>query len=78
MKYNKSNPFDWGHTEPHAVSKEIAKESEFKTIPTLKDATYTDVPEATFTNTALDSFVENIDAPTPQLRKVCGIECKNA
>lgn len=76
MSYNTSNPFDWGIIEPNTVSKEDSAETEFKTTPTLKDATYTEVAEETFTNTAFDSFVENIEAPTPQLRKVCGMECK--
>jgi hypothetical protein len=45
------------------------------TIPTQKNATYTEVPEEQFINTAFDSFVENIESPTPQLKKICGIEC---
>ena len=75
MSYNTSNPFDWGNFEPNTVSKETSKETEFKTTPSQRNASYTEVPESVFTNTALESFIENIDAPTPQLKKICGIEC---
>lgn len=75
MSYNTSNPFDWGNYEPITVEKEDSSKSEFKTIPSQRNASYTEVPEETFVNTAFDSFVENIEAPTPQLRKICGIEC---
>ena len=74
MSYNKSNPFEWGN-EPLTVKKEDAEETIFNTIPTQKNATYTEVPEEQFVNTAFDSFVENIESPTPQLKKICGIEC---
>lgn len=75
MSYNTSNSFDWGSFDPNTVAKADAQETEFKTIPTQRNATYTEVAEEEFTNTALDSFVENIEAPTPQLKHVCGIEC---
>ena len=78
MAYNKSNPFDWGNTEPATVTKEEGEKDKFNTIPTQRNASYTEVPEEQFTNTALDSFMENIEAPTPQLKKICGIECPNA
>lgn len=74
MAYNKTNPFDWG-TEPKTVSKAEGEKDKFNTIPTQRNASYTEVAEEQFTNTAFDSFVENIEAPTPQLRKICGIEC---
>lgn len=64
-KHEIPNPFAWGD---EAVDV-------FKTTAVLRNASYTDAAEETFTNTALDSFVENIEAPTPQIRRICGIEC---
>ena len=75
MSYNKANPFEWGVYEPLTVEKNEVAETEFKTIPTQRNAAYNTPAEETFTNTALDSFVENIEAPTPQIKHLCGIEC---
>lgn len=65
MSYNKSNPFDWGE---ESVGK-------FNSTWELRNATYNNPAEEEFTNTALDSFVENIEAPTPQIKHICGVEC---
>ena len=59
------NPFGWGDETVEV----------FKTTAQLRNASYSDVAEEVFTNTAFDSFVENIEAPTPQIRRICGIEC---
>lgn len=75
INYNKSNPFNWDE-EPVRVSKEDSVNTKFKSIPSQKNATYTEPAEEQFTNTAFDSFVENIEAPTPQIRHICGLECK--
>ena len=75
MAYNISNPFDWGNIDPIRVDKADVKETEFKTIPSQRNATYSEVAEEEFTNNGFDSFVQNIEAPTPQLKKICGIEC---
>ena len=75
MAYNISNPFDWGNIDPIRVDKADVKETEFKTIPSQRNATYNEVAEEEFTNNGFDSFVQNIEAPTPQLKKICGIEC---
>lgn len=65
MSYNKSNPFNWGEESVGL----------FKSTWTLRNAKYNEPAEEKFTNTALDSFVENIEAPTPQIKRVCGVEC---
>ncbi len=74
MSYNKSNPFAWDN-EPLVVDKEVSDDFTFNTIPTQRNASYTEVAEETFTDTEKDTFFGNNDAPTPQLRKICGIEC---
>lgn len=74
MSYNKSNPFDWDN-EPLTVEKADSKETVFNTIPTQRNASYADSAEEEFINNGFDSFVENIEAPTPQIRRICGIEC---
>lgn len=65
IKFNPSNPF--------ALGDEI--EGVFKSTLEQRNASYNDPAKEEFTNTPFDSFVENIEAPTPQIRRVCGIEC---
>lgn len=65
MSYNTSNPFALGESS----------EGVFKSIFEQRNASYNDPAEEKFTSNAFDSFVENIEAPTPQIKRVCGIEC---
>lgn len=67
MSYNTSNPFALGEFY----------EGVFKSTFEQRNASYNDPAEEEFTSTAFDSFVENIEAPTPQIKRVCGIECPN-
>ena len=65
MAYCKANPFNWGEVE----------EGLFKTTATLREASYSDAVDATFTENALESFFGNDAPPTPQIHRVCGINC---
>lgn len=65
MSYNQSNPFALGEFY----------EGKFKSTFEQRNASYNDPAEEEFTNSAFDSFMENIEAPTPQIKRVCGIEC---
>ena len=58
-----------------SMQKNLIKETIFNTIPTQRNASYADSAEEKFINNGFDSFVENIEAPTPQIRRICGIEC---
>lgn len=73
----RKHSFSWGNSEPLTISKDEAKYFVYKTIPTQRNASYSDAAEETFINSIKDSFIENIEAPTPQIRKICGIECPN-
>lgn len=77
MSYNISNPFEQGVYEALTVSKEDSANTVNKTNAELKNAVYKQSAREQFANTAFDSFVENIEAPTPQLNIVCGIGCTN-
>ena len=65
--FNKKNPFEWG--------KSIADKPEYISIPTQRNATYTEPAKEVFTGNAVTSFFGNGQFPTPQLMTVCGIEC---
>lgn len=68
--FNKKNPFEWG--------KSIADKPEYISIPTQRNATYTEPAKEVFTGNAVTSFFGNGQAPTPQLMTVCGIECPDS
>ena len=65
---NKKNPFEWG----------IVDKQEFISIPTQRNAEYTEPAKETFTGTEVDSFFGNGQAPTPQIKNVCGIDCPDS
>lgn len=66
--YNTSNPFDWGGEVIDG----------FKTTAVLRNASYTEAAEAQFTGQPIDSFFGNDEAPSPQINRICGIECPEA
>lgn len=68
IKINKSNPFEWG----------VIEECKYISQPTQRNATYTQPAEEKFTGNAFGSFYYNEQAPTPQIKNVCGIECPDA
>lgn len=65
---NKTNPFEWG----------VREECKFISIPTQRNATYNEPAKEVFTGSEVTSFYFNGQAPTPQIKHVCGIECPNA
>lgn len=65
MSYDKSNPFALGEFF----------EGQFKSTFEQRNASYNEPSEEKFTNSAFESFFGNIEAPTPQIKRVCGIEC---
>lgn len=58
----KNNPFDYNMTE----------QREFESFYTQRKASYKTPAQETFTATEKDSFIENIEAPTPQIMKIDG------
>ena len=65
VKMNKINPFDWG----------VIENREYKSIFTQKNATYNEPAQEGFTGNEVGSFFFNQQAPTPQIKTICGIEC---
>lgn len=64
---DKTNPFNWGFEET----------DRFYTNAELRDAQYTEHADETFIYNERESFMDNADAPTPQLANICGISCPN-
>ena len=62
---NRTNPFEWG----------VIEGCEYKSIPTQRNATYNKPAQEVFTGNEVTSFFFNGQAPTPQIKHVCGIEC---
>lgn len=63
---NKTNPFDWG----------VIENREYKSIFTQKNATYNEPAQEAFTGNEVGSFFFNEQAPTPQIKTICGMECE--
>lgn len=68
----RSNPFYW---EPDRVATVGDNKPEFVSVTDQRNASYTEPAQEVFETTQRNSFMENKDAPTPQIKEVCGIEC---
>ena len=68
IKINKSNPFEWG----------VREECKYISQPTQRNAKYNTPAQETFTGTAWGSFMYNEQAPSPQIKNVCGIDCPDS
>lgn len=63
MSTSKSNPFNW----------DIREDSGFMSVADQRTTDYVDVADEVFTGNEGLSFYYNGQAPTPQLRAICGI-----
>lgn len=59
---NRSNPFDYNINEQKA----------FESFYTQRKASYKEPAKETYETTEKESFIENIEAPTPQIMKLDG------